>query len=222
MLNFTLYGEYEALNEAALYEMEVAGFGGEDLEEPLAQARRTSVRTLELRAIAYHDWGRVNLTFNFISETPLQGGGNDFGYAWGVFRKAPHNVMETDRSMAGMAGMPNAASPPALSFQRLGYGLEMMGALGNADQFGFHWQRQQHYLGPVLRHSVSKRWAVALEPSFGLSDVSDPGRVLGAGHAITRRLRQHPEIARSNWPQGRLRESESRQGRSDSRRTRRG
>ena len=44
LLNFTLYGEYEGLNGAALYKMEVAGFGGEDLNEPLAQARRTAVR----------------------------------------------------------------------------------------------------------------------------------------------------------------------------------
>jgi len=36
LLNFTLYGEYEGLNGAALYKMEVAGFGGEDLNEPLA------------------------------------------------------------------------------------------------------------------------------------------------------------------------------------------
>ena len=30
LLNFTLYGEYEGLNGAALYKMEVAGFGGEE------------------------------------------------------------------------------------------------------------------------------------------------------------------------------------------------
>jgi hypothetical protein len=57
LLNFTLYGEYEGLNGAALYKMEVAGFGGEDLNEPLATARRTHVRTFEQRAIMYHDWG---------------------------------------------------------------------------------------------------------------------------------------------------------------------
>jgi hypothetical protein len=51
--------------------MEVAGFGGEDLGGPLAAARRTPARTFEQRAIFYHDWGRTNLTFNFISETGL-------------------------------------------------------------------------------------------------------------------------------------------------------
>ncbi len=50
----------------------------------------------------------------------------------------------------------------------------MMGALGNTDQFGFRWQRQQHYVGSVFSDSISKPWTVQVEPAFGLSDVSDP------------------------------------------------
>ncbi len=185
LLNFTVYGEYEGLNGAALYKMEVAGFGGEDLEEPLAPARRTPVRTLELRAIAYHDWGRVNLTFNFINETSLDGGGNDFGYAWGVFRQPSYRTAESGTDMAGMAGMPGEKATPALSLARLGYGLEMMGALGNTHEFGFRWQREQQYLGPVFSYSLSKRWTVHVEPSFGLSDVSDPFMLrMGVGYSI--------------------------------------
>lgn len=95
LLNFTLYGEYEGLNGAGLYKMEVSGFGGEDLDEPLAPARRTAVRTFEQRAIMYHDWGRLSLTFNFINETSLEDGGNDFGYAWGVFRQAVRRTRST-------------------------------------------------------------------------------------------------------------------------------
>ena len=185
LLNFTLYGEYEGLNGAALYKMEVAGFGGEDLNEPLALARRTPVRTFEQRAIMYHDWGRVNLTFNFINETSLESGGNDFGYAWGVFRQASYMSMEPGKDMAGMAAMPKKKAPPVLSLQRLGYGLEMIGALGNTDQFGFYWQRQQHYVGPVFNYSLSKHWTVHVEPSFGLSDVSDPFVLrMGVGYSI--------------------------------------
>lgn len=185
LLNFTLYGEYEGLNGAALYKMEVAGFGGEDLSEPLGPARRTSVRTFEQRAIMYHDWGRVNLTFNFINETGLENGENDFGYAWGVFRRAAFMGMETDKDMAGMAGMPTKEAPPLFSFQRLGYGIEMIGALGNTDQFGFDWQRQQQYLGPVFSYSVTRHWTVHLEPAFGLSDVSDPFMLrMGIGYSI--------------------------------------
>jgi hypothetical protein len=185
LLNFTLYGEYEGLNGAALYKMEVAGFGGEDLEEALAPARRTPVRTFEQRAIMYHDWKRVNLTFNFISETDLKSGENDFGYAWGVFRQPAFMAMETNKDMAGMAGRPEKKAPPVFSFQRLGYGVEMIGALGNTHHFGFDWQRQQHYVGPVFNYSVSKRWTVHVEPAFGLSEVSDPFMLrMGVGYSI--------------------------------------
>ncbi len=63
LLNLTLYGEYEDLNGAALYKMEVAGFGPEDLAGPLALARHTAVRTFEQRVIVYHDWDRLNALF---------------------------------------------------------------------------------------------------------------------------------------------------------------
>jgi hypothetical protein len=190
LLNFTLYGEYEGLNGAGLYKMEVAGFGGEDLDQPLAPARRTAVRTFEQRAIMYHDWGRLNLTFNFISETSLQGGGNDFGYAWGVFRQAAYRAMGTGKDMAGMPGMEKTGmekkkAPPLFSIQRLGYGLEMIGALGNTDQFGFDWQRQQHYVGPVFSYAIAKNWTIHVEPAIGLSAVSDPFVLrMGVGYSI--------------------------------------
>jgi hypothetical protein len=101
VLNFTVYGEYEGLNEAGLYKMEVSGFGGEDLSGPLAEARRTPARTFEQRAIVYHDWGRTNLTFNFINETGLDTVNNNFGYAWGVFRQPAWMAMDTGEAMAG-------------------------------------------------------------------------------------------------------------------------
>jgi hypothetical protein len=185
LLNFTLYGEYEGLNGAALYKMEVAGFGGGYLNEPLAAARCTPVRTFELRAIVYHDWGRVNLTFNFINETGLDSGENDFGYTWGVFRQPAYTGMETDTDMAGMAGMATKETPPMFSLQRLGYGLEMMGALGNTHQFGFDWPRQQQYVGPVFSYTISKHWTARVESTFGLSDVSDPFVLrMGVGYSI--------------------------------------
>jgi hypothetical protein len=168
LLNLTLYGEFEDLNGAALYKMEVAGFGPGDLTEPVALARKTHVRTFEQRLIIYHDWNRINATFNFIRETVLQAPyGSDYGYAMGLFYKSSG----MNGSMEGMATM-NA--PPALSLSRLGYGLEMIGALGNNHRFGFHWNDQQHYLGAVLQYTISSHWSVRLEPSFGLSTVSDP------------------------------------------------
>ena len=174
LLNFTVYGEYEHLNEAALYKMEVAGFGGENLTGPLDEARRTPVRTIEERAIVYHDWGRTNITFNFISETGLDSKENDFGYAWGVFRQPEWMSMGMDKNMAGMAGMSDSSAPSMFSLRRLGYGVEMIGALGNSKQFGLYWQREQQYLGPIFTYIISRNWSARVEPAFGLSDVSDP------------------------------------------------
>jgi len=55
----------------------------------------------------------------------------------------------------------------------MGTRLEMIGALGNNHRFGFHWNDQQHYLGAVLQYTISSSWSVRVEPSFGLSEVSD-------------------------------------------------
>jgi hypothetical protein len=174
LLNFTLYGEYEHLNQASLYKMEVAGFGGEDLVGPLSVARNLPAHTFEQRAIVYHDWGRVNVTFNFINETGRESHENDFGYAWGIFRQPEWMGMTASKDMAGKPGMAGMSAPPVLSLRRLGYGLEMIGALGNNHQFGFYWHRQQQYLGPVFSYSPMPHWTIRLEPAFGLSDVSDP------------------------------------------------
>lgn len=175
-LNFTLYGEYEGLNGAALYKMEVAGFGNEDLEGTVHDARRERVRTFEQRAIVYHDWGRLNATFNFVSEVGIDSHETDFGYSWGIFWQPSYMGMgmEPGERMAGMAGAPKQSTPPAFSFQRVGMGVEMLGALGNNHQFGFDWNRQQHYVGPVLSYTISSNWTFRVEAAAGLSDVSDP------------------------------------------------
>ena len=175
-LNFTLYGEFEDLNGAALYKMEVAGFGGEDLEGPLREARRERVRTFEQRAIVYHDWGRLNATFNFVSETGFDSHENDFGYSWGVFWQPSWTgmAMNAGKTMPAMADAKKESTPPMLSFQRLGVGFEMIGALGNTRKFGFDWDHQQHYAGPVFSYALSRNWSLRAEAAAGLSRVSDP------------------------------------------------
>ena len=176
LLNFTLYGEYEDLNGAALNKMEVAGFGGEDLEGPLREARRERVRTFEQRAIVYHDWGRLNATFNFVSETGIDSHETDFGYSWGVFWQPSWMGMRMDagKNMPGMADAEKSPPPPLLSFERLGLGFEMIGALGNNHKFGFDWGHQQHYAGPVFSYAMSPDWSLRLEAAVGLSQASDP------------------------------------------------
>lgn len=185
LLNLTLYGEYEDLNQAALYKMEVSGFGGEDLNGPLGVARHTPARTFEQRAIMYHDWGRINLTFNFVSETGLETHENDFGYSWGIFRQPAWSGMPMDMSPAATGGGAGMPAPSVFSRQRLGFGLEMMGALGNTDRFGFDWAREQQYLGPVFSYALSPHWSLHVEPAFGLSHVSDPFVLrLGVGYSF--------------------------------------
>jgi len=170
LLHFTLYGEYEDVNQAALYKMEISGFGSGDLALPLAAARRSPAHTFEQRVIAYHDWGRLDATFNFISETDLQNDSNDFGYVWGIFRQPAWSGMG---DMGGPMKMKTMVAPPLGSGQRLGYGLEMAGALGSDSQFGFYWRRQQQYAGPVFSYALSPRWTLRLEPEFGLTALSD-------------------------------------------------
>lgn len=46
--------------------------------------------------------------------------------------------------------------------------------MGDDERFGFHWNSQQHYVGPVFTYDFSFRWSVRLEPAVGLSNVSDP------------------------------------------------
>jgi hypothetical protein len=185
LFNITVYGEYEELNGAALYKMEVAGFGGEDLEGSLHIARHTPVRTFEQRVIFYHDWDRKNVTLNLISETGITHSGNDFGYSVGIFRQPQWTGMSTGGKMGDMEGMNDDTAPPILSLRRLGFGLEAMGALGNDQQFGLYWSREQQYAGPLIRYALSMSWTAQLELALGLSDVSDPSVLrFGLGYSI--------------------------------------
>lgn len=173
LLNLTLYGEFENLNAASLYKMEVAGFGPEDLLDPLPVARHTAARTFEQRVIVYHDWERLSATFDFVRETPLQGSRtSDYGYAWGIFVNP--RSMKMKSATSGMSGMAGTAKAPASSIDRLGYGVEMIGALGDGHRFGVYPNEQQHYIGPLLTYDFSPRWSLRVEPAFGLTKVSDP------------------------------------------------
>jgi hypothetical protein len=118
----------------------------------------------------------LNATFNFVNETNLDSHENDFGYAWGVFWNPSWMGMEMDAgtTMPGMAHAEKRSTPPMLSFQRLGVGVEMMGALGNTHKFASDWSRQQHYAGPVFTYALSQNWSCRVEAAVGLSPVSDP------------------------------------------------
>jgi hypothetical protein len=78
------------------------------------------------------------------------------------------------KNMAGKPGMTGMSAPPVLSLRRLGFGLEMIGALGNNRQFGFYWHRQQQYLGPVFSSAPLPHRTIRLEPTFGITEVIGP------------------------------------------------
>ena len=89
------------------------------------------------------------------------------GMLWDCFYRS--------KGMSGsIEGMTDMTAPPALSISRLGYGLEMIGALGNNHRFFSGLNDQQQYLGAVLQYTISSRWSLRIEPSIGLSGVSDP------------------------------------------------
>ena len=72
-----------------------------------------------------------------------------------------------------MPGMDDMTEPPMLSLSRLGYGMEIIGSMGDDRRFGLYWNDQQHYIGAILTFAVSSSWSVRLEPAVGLSNVSD-------------------------------------------------
>jgi hypothetical protein len=100
-------------------------------------------------------------------------------------------TMETDKDMPAIPAMSKKKAPPVFSLQRLGYGLEMIGALGNTHQFGFYRQREQQYVGPVFSYNLSKHWTAHVEPTIGLSDVSDPFRDMGNYSFLSSLCRVH-------------------------------
>jgi hypothetical protein len=100
---------------------------------------------------------------------------------------------------ASMKGMPGMAAPPALSMSRLGYGVEMIGALGDDDHFGVYRNDQQHYIGAVFTYDLSPRWSVRVEPAFGLSKVSDPF-MLRTGVAYTFGTRGRMKAGKGHTP----------------------
>ena len=107
----------------------------------------------------------------FVRETPLQGSRtSDYGYTCGVFVN-PRSMNTASSGMSGMTGM--AKSPPS-PIDRPGYGVEMLGALGDGHRFGVYPDEEQHYIGPVITYDLSPRWSLRAGAACGLTTMSDP------------------------------------------------
>ncbi|MBI3944294.1 MAG: hypothetical protein HY321_00065 [Armatimonadetes bacterium] len=82
-LNPVLYMEYEDLDPATRFKMEVSG--REDGKGEPAELEGKRERILETRLVLSRDFGPCNIAFNWINETDVQRDGfTDFGYSLGA------------------------------------------------------------------------------------------------------------------------------------------
>jgi hypothetical protein len=155
-----LYAEWENLNGATKYKMEVSG--NRDLESVSnAEAKKEKERILETRLILGKDFGPFTVAFNWINEgDTLARFETAFGYALGFsydFSKA--------HRMSGHVGHPDGGLP-------LVAGMEMYGGLGDTTSFGLMPKKQEHYLAPVVMlHAFNTMFH--LSSAIGLTGASD-------------------------------------------------
>lgn len=82
-LNPMLYVEYEDLDPATRYKMEVSGWVRPPYKDTSPEPDRE--RILESRLVLSQDFGKLNLAFNWINESDLNASGfTAFGYALGA------------------------------------------------------------------------------------------------------------------------------------------
>lgn len=165
-LNPMVYAEFEDLDLATRYKMEVSGWVDppyiEDGEEPDRE------RILESRLVISEDVGPVNLAFNWINETDLSGAGTAFGYSLG-FMRMMHNGGDTHHGIS----LTGSSEPEHSKTGMVGIGIEVYGALGDTKAFGINIARQEHYLGPIFMYHINSRWMFHSQLAIGLSNASD-------------------------------------------------
>lgn len=158
-----LYAEYEDLDPATRFKMELSGREDGKGEPTGLEGRRE--RILETRLVLSQDFGAYNVALNWINETDLRrgaGGFTDFGYAFGLRRAFGHHRHGSDAE----AGPPSGWRPTAV-------GLELYGGLGNSRAFGGSFNVQQHYLQPVVMFHPARNVMLHVGVAVGLTPVSD-------------------------------------------------
>ena len=167
--NPVVYVEYEDLDPDTRFKMEVSGwidppYKKDESEEPERE------RILESRLILSEDFGPVNVAFDWINETDLNGSGTAFGYACGMRYAINHGH-----------GAREATSPHAQHHEGEGkekrmpvsIGLELYGGLGDTQKMALQPSRQEHYLQPVIMVHLSEQIMFHLALAIGLSKASD-------------------------------------------------
>jgi len=196
-LNPMIYAEYEDLDLATRYKMEVSGWVDPPYAETGGEPDRE--RILETRLIISEDVGPVNLAFNWLNETDLSGGGTAFGYTLGLMwmiHETENNHSEHEhpgnkadcKCESEMKGcrcshcLGRGGECPCAHAGMVGIGLEFYGALGDIKAFGFNPSRQEHYVAPTFMYHINSHWMFHTQLAIGLSAASDEVLRLNLGY----------------------------------------
>ncbi|MBI2840626.1 MAG: hypothetical protein HYX75_20105 [Acidobacteria bacterium] len=168
-LNPVVYMEYEHLDYATRYKMEVSGWVRPPYEEEESSEPEKDERILETRLILSHDFASTNVAFNWINETDLRGGLTDFGYSIGLMHKlgaSHHHAEGPDHESGGAHAEHRGAGLAAV-------GVELIGALGDSRRLALRPRDQQHYLQPMVMFHLGKGWMLHTGAAVGLTPSSD-------------------------------------------------
>lgn len=166
-VNPMLYAEWENLNGATKFKMEVSGFRDKEAERNKV-ARKEQERILETRLVLGKDFGPLTVAFNWINETDTQRKNAEtaFGYSFGV--KYTFNSSHSEKSMEEHHEEHKGTQWVV--------GAEMYGALGDTHTFGIYGDDQEHYFAPVIQvmtHISGQMFHFHVSPAIGLTEGSD-------------------------------------------------
>ncbi|ODU23927.1 MAG: hypothetical protein ABS95_02725 [Verrucomicrobia bacterium SCN 57-15] len=168
-LNPMLYVEYEDLDPATRYKMEVSGWVRPPYKDTGDDPDRE--RILESRLVLSQDFGKLNVAFNWINESDLNASGfTAFGYALGA-RYDFNGGHFTNREPDEHAGHHGHHEKHALLKPTIG--VELYGGVGDTRRLDFDPSRQEHYLQPDIMLHLNEHMMLHLGFAIGLSKASD-------------------------------------------------
>jgi len=172
-VNPMIYVEWENLNGATKYKMEVSGF--RDLQ-PVRnkEAKKEKERILETKLILGKDFGPLTVALNWINESDTR---NKWETAFGYTLGARYSLSQAySEKKENGDGDHNHHGKDGHSMTQWVVGAEMYGALGDTTNFGIKPNRQEHYFAPVLqfkKHLPNMMIHFHLSPAIGLTRASD-------------------------------------------------
>lgn len=173
-INPMVYVEWENLNGATKYKMEVSGF--KDLE-PVenAEAKKEKERILETRLILGKDFGPMTIALNWINESDTRNKWETaYGYALGF--SYAFNPIYSERRLKENGGHNHQQHRTNYNVTQWVIGAEMYGGLGDTKSFGIKPDKQEHYIAPVIQmvwHLSNIMLHFNFSPAIGLTSASD-------------------------------------------------